>query len=222
MAVNLTVSKVLNPPAQVSDSLAGGGTGLDLGQVVNGQYTPIINQSANTGYQDVFISHDATVDQITDVGTYVAEFSQTYGGADTAANDIATLISKGQSDNEATANNSDGFASGLRIEHGGIDISGLGASAFLPSRAQVNIYGNSGTDGIDLASKFDMHVDAMVYNNAGSEVDATTPVTGEIGKTGDTVLGDQAHVGLRFYLEDAAPDGGIIQWDWVIAYSFTA
>jgi hypothetical protein len=222
MAVNLTVSKILNPPTQVSDSLAGGGTGLDLGQVVNGQYTPIINQASNTGYQDVFISHDATVDQITDVGTYIAQFSQTYGGADSAANDIATLISKGQSDNEATANNSDGLASGLRIEHGGIDISGLGASAFLPSRAQVNIYGNNGTDGIDLASAFDMHVDAMVYNNAGSEVDATTPVTGQIGITGDTVLGDQAHVGLRFYLEDSAPDGGIIQWDWVIAYSFTA
>lgn len=222
MSVNLTVSKILNPPTAVSDALAGGGTGLDLGQVVNGQYTPIINQSANTGHQDVYLSHDATIDPITDVKTFVGEFSQTYGGADSAANDIATLIAKGQADNENTANNSDGLASGLRIEHGGIDIASLGASAFLPSRTQVNIYGNNGTDGIDLASAFDMHVDAMVYNNAGAEVDATTPETGKIGVTGDTVLGDQAHVGLRFYLEEAAPNGGILQWDWVIAYSFTA
>ena len=230
MAVNLTVAKIIhdagNPPTNqgpaVADALAGGGTGLDLGQVINSEYTPIINQAANTGLQDIFVGHDATVDPITDVKTFVSQFSQTYGGADSAAADIATLIAKGQADNEATANNSDGLAAGFRIEHGGIDIPGLGASAFLPSRAQVDIYGNSGTDGIDLASAFDLHVDACVYNNAGTEVDATTPVTGQIGKTGDTVLGDRAHVGVRFYLEDAATDGGILQWDWVWAYSFTA
>jgi len=220
MAVNLTVAKTLDG-TQVADSLAGGGTGLDLGQVVNGQYTPVISQPANTGHQDVFIRHDATVDPITDVKTFVAQFSQAYGGADTASNDIATLIAKGQADNEATANNSDGFASGLRIEHGGLNIAGLGASAFLPSRAQVDIYGNNGTDGIDLASAFDMHIDAMVVDSTG-ETAATTPVTGQIGKDGDLVLGDNAHVGVRMYLEDAAPDGGVVMWDFVISYSFTA
>lgn len=222
MAVNLTVSKVLNPPAQVADALAGGGTGLDLGQVVNGEYTPIINKTANTGYQPVYLSHDATIDPITDVKTFVAEYSQAYGGAVSALADIATLIAKGQADNELTANNSDGLASGLRIEHAGIAISGLGASAFLPSRGQVKIYGNAGTQGIDLASAFDLHVDALVYNNAGTAVDASAPVTGKIGKASDTVLGDTAWMGLRFYLEQAAPDGGILQWDWVVAYSFTA
>jgi len=221
MTVALTVSKVLNPPVAVSDALAGGGTGIDLGSVVNTQYCPIISQPANTGHQDVFISHDATIDPITDVKTYVGIFSQTYGGAASAAADIATLIAKGQADDESTANNSNGLSSGLRIEHAGIGIAGLGASAFLPSRAQVKIYGNSGTDGIDLASAFDLHVDACVWNNAGAETDATTPVTGKIGVAGDTVLGDTAHVGLRFYLENSS-DGGILQWDWIVAYSFTA
>lgn len=231
MAVNLRVSKLLTDtgadlgPA-VSDALSGGGTGVDLGQVVNGAYAPIISQVANTGHQDIYLGHDATVDPITDVKTFVAQFSQTYGGppASSPAADIATLIAKGQADNEATANNSDGLASGLRVEHDGRGMStgALGASGFLPSRAQVQIYGDNGTDGIDLASAFDMHVDAMVYNNAGAEVDATTPVTGQIGKIGDTVLGDRAHVALRFYLETAAPDGGILQWDWVCGYSFTA
>jgi len=222
MTVAVTISKIINPPTQVSDVLAGGGSGIDLGQVNNGKFIPLIDQTLNTGHQDVFVSHDAAVDPTTDNKTYVAVFTQTYGGAVTAAADIATLIAKGQADNEATANNSDGFASGLRIEHGGINIVGLGASAFSPARAQVKIYGNDGTDGIDLASAFSVHQDAMVYNNAGAEVDAITPVLGQIGKVGDTVLGDQAHVGLRFYLEDTAPDGGIIQWDWVLAYSFTA
>jgi hypothetical protein len=222
MAVVATVSKIFNPPAQVSDALSGGGVGLDLGQTVNGQYCPIISQASNTGHQDVYINHDAAVDPTTDNKTYVAIYSQSYGGAASAAADIATLIAKGQNDSEATANNGDGLSGGLRIEHGGIDISGLGASAFLPSRAQVDIYGNGGTDGIDLASAFDMHVDAMVHNNAGTPVDATTPVTGQIGKSGDTVLGNVAWVGLRYFLEAAAPDGGIIQWDWVLSYSFTA
>lgn len=221
MTVALTVSKTLTGSA-VADALAGGGSGIDLGQVINGQYTPIISQPGNTGYQDIYLHHDAAVDPIVDVKTYMAQFSQSYGGADSAANDYTTMIAKGQADTEDTANNSNGTASGLRIEHAGREIGSLGASAFLPSRGQVDIYGNSGTDGIDLASAFDLHVDALAYDNASVEEDATTPETGKIGKIGDAVLGDNAHVGIRFYLEEAAADGGIIQWDWVVAYSFTA
>ena len=222
MAVSLTVSKILNPPTQVNDVLSGSGTGIDLGQVINGSYTPVISQVGNTGYQDIYLSHDAVVDPITAVKSYVATYSQAYSGADTAVNDIATLIAKGQADSEATANNGDGLSGGLRIEHAGQDIAGLGASAFLPSRAQVDIYGNGGTLGIDLSSAINAHVDGMIWNNAGTPVDATVPVTGQIGKAGDTVLGDTMWSGLRYYLESAAPDGGIIQWDWVVAFSFTA
>jgi hypothetical protein len=221
MAVSLLISKTLTGGA-VADSLAGGSTGLDLGQVINGEYAPVIDAPSNTGYQDLYVSHDATIDPIQDFKSYIAQYSGVYGGANSAVADIATVIAKGQADNEATANNSDGLSSGYRIEHAGIAIGSLGASAFLPSRAQVNIYGNNGTDGIDLASAFDLHVDAMVFDNTGVEVDATTPETGKIGIIGDAVLGDHAHVGLRFYLEDAAPDGGIIQFDTIFAFSFTA
>lgn len=221
MAVNLLISKTLTGGA-VNDSLAGGSSGLDLGQVINGEYSPIVDKSANSGHQDLYISHDATIDPIQDYKTYIATYSGVYGGANSAIADIATVIAKGQADNELTANNSDGLSSGFRIEHNGFGIGGLGASAFLPSRAQVNIYGNNGTDGIELASAFDLHVDALVYDNAGVEQDATTPETGKIGIIGDSVLGDHAHLGLRFYLEDAAPDGGIAQWDFVQSFSFTA
>jgi hypothetical protein len=221
MAVNLTISKTLGGTA-IADTLAGGSSGLDLGQVINSEYVPIVSKAANTGHQNIYVRHNAVVDPIDSYKTFVDIMSGTYGGAASAAADIATLIAKGQADNEATANNSDGLASGFRIEHNGRQIGTLGASAFLPSRAQVQIYGDNGTDGIDLASAFNLHVDALLWNNAGSEVDATTPVTGKIGKSGDTVLGDVAHVGVRFYLEDSAPDGGILQFDWIHAYSFTA
>lgn len=221
MAVVLTVAKTING-AQIADSLAGGSSGLDLGSCVNNEYCPITSKSANTGWMNLFIRHNATIDPITDVKTFIAEFSGTYGGADSSVNDIATLIAKGAADNEATSNNSDGLSSGLRIEHDADIAASLGLSAFLPSRGQVEIYGNSSTDGIDLASAYPLHVDALSYNNAGTEIDAVTPVTGKIGKAADTTLGDRAHIKLRFYLELAAPDGGILQWDYVVAYSFTA
>ena len=53
MAVTLVVSESLNGAA-FSDALEGGGTGIDLGSVINGQYTPIVNQPTNDGHQDIF------------------------------------------------------------------------------------------------------------------------------------------------------------------------
>ena len=46
MAVLLTISETLSG-SEVADSLSGGGTGVDLGQVVNGQYSPIVNPLTN-------------------------------------------------------------------------------------------------------------------------------------------------------------------------------
>jgi hypothetical protein len=220
LAVSLTVSKTLGGSA-VADTLNGAGTGVDLGSVVNAEYTPIILKSANTGWQALYIRHNATIDPITNVKTFIDTYSQTYGGASSAAADYATVKAKGNGSGNS-ANNADGLSSGLRIEHDADLGATLGASAFDATRAQVKIYGDNITDGTTLATGFIIHEDAMIHNNAGSPVDATTPVAGQIGKSGDTVLGNVALVKLRFYLESAAPDGGVIQWDWVISYSFTA
>lgn len=218
MSVTLTISKTLGGAA-VADALAGGGNGVDLGSVVNGEYTPIISQAANSGWQALYIKHDAAVDPITEVGTFVAQYSQTYGGAASAAADYTTLQAKGNA--SSTAANNDGTGGGLRVEHD-IDLAAsLGLSAFDATRSQVDIYGKAGA-GVSVSTAFTIHQDAMLYDNAGSPVDATTPVAGRIGKLGDTVLGDNAFLKLRFYLEDAAPDGGILQWDYVVKYSFTA
>ena len=85
----------------------------------------------------------------------------------------------------------------------------------------MKIYGDGLTDGIDLASAFTLVGDAMVYNNTGETL-ASAAVDGQIAKAADTVLGDSAHVKLRIYIPNSFSDGGIIQWEWVIAYSFTA
>lgn len=229
MAVLLTVSETI-AGAAFSDTLEGGGSGIDLGSVINGQFAPIADQATNDGKQDVFIRHDATIDPITNVRTYVQQYGTgtgfTYGGAVSAAADIAKLLNMGNASASSNANNNDGLADGLHID---MDWQVGQSSQFAPTRiatGQVRIYGDNGGaatgDGRNLATAFLMHVDAMSRNNGGTEVDAGTPIAGVIGKTGDTVRGDRAHPRLRFNLRTDETDGGILQWEWVIAYSFTA
>lgn len=223
MAVTLTVSETITG-GNVSDSLAGGSTGLDLGQSTNGQYTPLTLQSANTGRQDIFISHDAVTDPITDVKFYIGVYSGVYGGANSAAADFTTMSNYGAADTGATANNLDGNSRGLHID---MSWDVVDASQFAYTReatGQKRIFGKdySGLDGLSLADAFTMHVDAASYWNGTTEVDATTPVAGQIGKSDDTVLGNRGHIRSRFYLNSAATEGGIIQWDTIIAYAYTS
>lgn len=223
MSVLLVVSETVTG-AEVSDSLSGGSTGLDLGQVVNGAYSPITLQSANTGAQEVYLSHNATVDPITNVVFYVDTYSGTYGGANSAAADYTTLKAYGSADGGSTKNNADGLSQGLAID---MDWQVSSTNQFLYSRetsGNKRIFGKtySGLDGTTQVLGFPMHVDAASYWNGSSEIDATTPVTGKIGKAADTILGNRGHFKKRFYLNTGATEGGILQYDFVIAYSYTA
>lgn len=222
MTVLLTVSETLDGAA-VADALAGGGTGVDLGSVVNNSYAPVILKSANTGAQNLFISHDATIDPITDVKTFLQTYGVgtafTYGGADTAANDFTTLKNLANASG-SSKNNNDGLSGGLWID---MDWDASTTNQFDQGTFPlvVKIYGDGLTDGISLASAFTLKADAMVYNAPG-ETAASAAVDGQIGKAADTVLGDAAHVKLRIYVPNSFTDGGIVQFEWVIAYSFTA
>lgn len=223
MSVSLLVSETMGGAA-FSDSLAGGSTGIDWGQVTNGAYTPLVNQSNNQGRKSVWVSHDAVIDPITDCKLFIQQYSGVYGGQASAAADFATIKNKGFESASATPNNSDGLYSGLVVE---MDWNVTEASQFDPARigSKVFIFGDgvaSPTDGIDLTSAFPLITDAMVYNNASVAQDASAPVQGKIGKAGDSVLGDNAATLWRYFLESAALDGGIFQVDVVLAYSFTA
>lgn len=225
MAVTLTVSETANG-SDFSDSLAGGSTGLDLGQVTNGQYAPLTLQSDNTGHQDIYIYHDAVVDPITDVEFYLAQYSGTYGGAASAAADFTTIGAYGAADTGATANNSDGLSRGLHID---MSWDVLPASQFSYARettGQKRIFGKGygvpSKDGLSQPNAFAMHVDAASYWDGSTEAAATTPVTGKIGKSTDTVLGNRGHIRMRGYLHTAAVDGGILQWDTTISFAYTA
>jgi head-tail adaptor len=210
-----------------ADSLAGGGAGIDFGQVVNGQYAPIIDQPTNDGALVVFLNHDATIDPITNLKLYLGSYALTgaaYGGAASAAGDLADVFAEGQASDESAAakNNSNGLAGGLWVDMQW-DVSTTSQFDVSTRSANVKIFGNGGTQGIDAASAFTVSADAMLYSaNDISEVDATTPVAGSIGKNNDTVLGDYAKLRFRIYLRTAFPDGGIFQAALVARYSFTA
>lgn len=223
MSVTLTVSETLNG-AGVSDALAGGGTGIDLGAVVNNQYAPIIDKSANTGAQNAFIRHDATIDPITSVKTFIQQYGVgtgfTYGGARTAALDYTSMKNLGNNSG-SSKNNADGLSGGLWID---MDWNASAANQFDQASFPllVKIFGDNLTDGIDLASAFALKSDAMVYDNLGVETSGSAPVEGQIGKSGDTVLGDNGHVKLRIYLPGSHADGGIHQCEFVIGYAYTS
>jgi len=222
MTVLLTLSETLDGAA-VADALAGGGTGVDLGSVVNNSYAPVILKSANTGAQNLYISHDAVLDPITDVKTFLQTYGVgtgfTYGGADTAANDFTTLKNLANASG-SSKNNGDGLSGGLWID---MDWDASTTNQFDQAGfpTVVKIYGDGLTDGISLASAFALHTAAMVYA-APAETSASSPVTGQIGKAADTVLGDAAHVKLRIYVPNAYSNGGIVQWEVVTSYSFTS
>jgi hypothetical protein len=222
MAVLLTVSETLNGAA-IADSLEGGGTGIDLGAVVNNQYAPLIDKTANTGAQVLYIRHDAVDFPITDVGFFIQEYGVgtgfTYGGADTAANDLATLIALGTASG-SSKNNGDGLSGGLWIDmDSDASVTNQFDQAGFP--AVVKIFGDGGTDGVDLASAFALNSAAMVYDSGG-ETQATSPVDGQIGKAADAGLGDNAKIKLRIYLPNAYTDGGYVQTELVVKYSFTS
>lgn len=222
MAVLLTVSETLNGTA-VADSLAGGGSGIDFGSVVTGQFSPIIDKDLNQGAKTLYVRHDATIDPITDVKTFIQEYGVgtgfSYGGAASANDDFNTLVALGNASG-SSKNNADGFSGGVWIDMDA-DASEVNQFDQAGSPTFVKIYGDNGTDGIDLDSGFALQPDAMVYDSVGETL-ASAPVAGQIGKAGDTVLGDNAKLKMRTYLPTSFPDGGIVQWEWVIAYSFTA
>ena len=228
MSVLLTVSETISGAAY-SDALAGGGTGIDLGSVINGQYCPIISQSANTGAQHIYVRHNATIDPITSLSMFLQNFGVgtgfSYGGAVSAASDRTRILNMGDASASVNANNADGLGGGLHID---MDWQVNSTNQFAAARigAQHKIFGDSGGAaagiGRDLATAIAMHVDAMSWNNTGTETDATTPVAGSVGKTGNIVLGDRAHFLMRQFLRTDEVDGGILQVEVVMSYSYTA
>lgn len=234
MSVLLTVSETRGG-SQIADALATpsgpANTGIDVGAVNNGSYAPVILKSANTGHQKLYIFHNATIDPITAVGTFLQQYgtgtSFAYGGAASAAGDFSSLVSLGTASG-SSKNNNDGASGGYWVD---MDADASTTNQFDQASfpTVVKIYGDNGTDGISGASAFTLASNALVIGtdqSAGSDGDGnflpTAPVNGEIGKSGDGTLGDNAKIRLRIYLPTTFAQGGYFQVEYVIKYTFTA
>lgn len=237
MAVLLTVSETLSG-LEVSDALAGGGTGIDLGQVTNGSFAPLTNQTLNQGAQTIYLRHDAIVDPITEVKMYLVSYAETgftYGGPNntSAAANLASILAEGASSDVTAAakNNSNGLAGGLWMEMqynvsetNQFDIFNSRTINLVtsPGSKFVKIYGRAG-EGQSSANAFDLIKEACLYTPDDVVEDAPTlPVDGKIGKTSDSALGNRAKLRMRIYLKTAFADGGIFQLAKVFRYSYTA
>lgn len=248
MSVVLTISETLDGAA-VADALATPGpvnTGVDFGSVVNGSYAPVTVQANNTGRKNLFIRHNAVNDPVTAMKTFVQQYGTGtgygYAGADSAANDFNNKIKALGNASGGSKNNADGNSGGLWIDMNAILTDVAAGTQFdwntngIDSVGGTNggddtvrIYGDNLVDGISLASAFDMHAKAMVIDSdqsaGGDGVNGwvpTGPATGILGKNGDTVRGDNAHTKLRIYVRSDTIDGGIVQWEFVVGYSYTS
>lgn len=231
MAVLLTVSETLGG-SEVADSLAGGGTGVDLGQVVNGQYAPIIDQTSNTGAQVLYLRHNAVIDPITNLKLYMDSYSRTgatYGGAVSAVSDFNVLKTEGNASaiTAAEKNNSTGLAGGLWMEmqydvasSNQFDIATARGSD--PGSKFVKIFGKS-AQGQDEATAYGVIKESCLYTPDNLAENApSAPVDGKIGIETDNVLGNRSKIRLRIYLREAFADGGIFQVSLVARFSYTA
>jgi len=218
--VALSASSVFSPVTPYTDALLGGGSGLDFGTGVNGQWTPIINKVANTGSLNIYLSHDG-INEITELKTHIQEYGTatgfTYGGTDTAPNDFTTLSALGAASG-TSKNNTDGNSGGIWMEMDA-DVSAVNFFDKASRPTLVKIYGESAT-GVSLATAFPIVGDAMVYDSGGETV-ATSPEDGKIGQSGNSVLGDRAHLYYRAYFPSSFSTGGTLQFELVWTMAFT-
>jgi len=223
MAGNLTVSSLFTPDTPYADALLGGGTGIEFGVATNGSFTPLTNKTSNLGKLDAYISHDGTA-KITEASTFIQTFGTNtgfaYGGGDTAANDFVTMRDLGNASGNSK-NNADGNSGGLWREMD-FDVSDTNRFDQATRPTLVYIHGDNATDGIDAPSAFILKADGMVYDSGGgTETAGTVPVDGEIGASGDTVLGDRFHDQMRIFLPSNFSTGGTIQFEIVYLFAYT-
>lgn len=223
MTVDTTFSSTFTPATPYADSLLGGGTGLDFFVGVNNQWTPIVDKTANTGSLITYISHNGTA-LIDEFKLYLQQYGTStgfsYGGTDTAFNDITNLLALGSASG-SSKNNADGLSGGIWAEFDA-DVSAANFFDRASRPTLVKVFGAGGL-GVSLATAYDLPADALIYDSGGgTETIATAPVAGQIGESTNSTLGDRAKIYWRGYFPDSFGVGGTLQFEIVATYAFTA
>lgn len=242
MSVDLTISETFQGSDYPDDLLPAlsGNTGMDYGPVANGSYGPLVNVAAgetlanatnNTGHLDMYIAHNGT-NEITDlkiaIDQYGANSGYAYGGGGSAAVDKSNLVAEGVASTFTVGdkNNSNGTAGGLWF-HMNRALAASSANKFntITEAARIRIIGklSGAEDGLTTGTGFTVLKEAMARDDAGNEAAATSPEDGKVGPSGNSVLGEAAHIMCRLYIRSAFNvRGGNFQWEYPFTYAFTA
>lgn len=195
--VTLTLSRT-ETGVQVSDLLQGGSAGCDLGTVAN---------DSVSATQELFLRHNG-VNKITSCAYYIQPYSGVYGGGYDAATDYAKMLALGDTTPgnyglmfDEDWNSSPQFSSFFKIKTGYGDA--FGTRRNFPSTMQL--YYNTST---------------------AAKSDPTSPVVGEVGPNDNGVVaqavGNRSLLRFRLGLPANELDGGIRQFDTVVAYTYTS
>lgn len=174
-------------------SLTNGGTSissaLDFGNASNG---------ANTGAQDIYLRHDGD-NEITAVGLYIRQFSGSYSGSFTSANDIAELLGWGDS------SSSDDF--------GGVQFN-LDATGSFGSGSWPTVSSKSPTNGF------------VARTGVGDSESNAVTLTTNTGCSSAGVIPSSSSPNVRFRSRIQVPTNedtlGIRQFEIVAKYNYTS
>ena len=181
----------------MSDLLAGGMTGMDMGTCING---------AVSIAQNMRIRHNGS-SLITGLSYYVQPYTGSYGGNFSPSSDYSRL---------RTLGDLGGGDYGLEICENWNE-----SPAFTTFFKMRTGYADS------YSTKRALNSTAMYWFNTGTsaETAATAPQAGSLGvndnSAGAQSLGNRAFLRSRISLPASEPDGGIRQWDWVFSYVYT-
>ena len=231
---DITISESSNGAA-VADALSGGGTGFDIGPVVNGGYTTSasFDKASNIGSNDLYIRHDSVSDPLNNLAIYLQPYSQAYGGVATAASDYARLLTMAEASG-GSKNNLDGLSQGYWVDMdwdasipSQFDYVNFGPAAdsiVTGSGGVVRILrrtngGNLTDDGSSLATRIAVVADAMFLDPTTTP---SAPLDGTIGIEDDAVLGDRCLLKQRLFLAQNETEGGIFQYDQTFVFTTTA
>lgn len=157
----------------------------------------VVANDAVSNTQNLYIRHNGT-QKITGASLFIQAFTGTYGGNYTSSADYARLQALGDLDY------------GLQFDEDW--------NRATPFNVLYQIKTGAGDS---FATRRTVASTSMVRDNSGSEVDGSAAVAGEVGPAGNTVLGDNAHLKYRIAIPASETDGGLRQFDLVIAYNYT-
>lgn len=177
--------------------------GSNVSDVLSGSTTgydigTVTSDTATTPVNTIYFRHNGA-NTVTDISYYIGVFSGTYGGDYSASLDLTKIIAHGDS------------GSGLQIE----EVFNAG-TPFAGSYFTVN-----NTNGRNYGTRRTMRTTSFLYNNASVETTPTTPVQGQLGAFGDTVLGDNAKLRMRYVVPTTETLVGIHQYDLIVIFSYT-